>query len=118
NRGAIAECYVNLGKALSPHDRADALKQYDSAVELLEPLTAADRSNAQYRIALADALSSSAQLYARTAAQDNEPGADIQHCTKAVTLYHRSQDVWSGLNKTGKLPRERRQPIQEVSSEL
>jgi tetratricopeptide (TPR) repeat protein len=118
NRGALAECYANLGKALGPHDHADALRQYDNAVELLEPLTAADRSNAQYRIALADALSSAAQLYARTAAQDNEPGAGIQHCTKAVSLYHRSLDLWSGLNKTGKLPPERRQPMQDVSSEL
>jgi non-specific serine/threonine protein kinase/serine/threonine-protein kinase len=64
NRGALAECYMNLGKALGPDDRQDALKQYSRAVELLEHLTAADRSNARYRIALADAQSKTAQLFA------------------------------------------------------
>jgi tetratricopeptide (TPR) repeat protein len=117
NRGALAGCYTNLGKALSGSNREDALRQYDRAIELLEPLTAADPSNAQYRIALADALSNSAQLYALVAAKDNEPGAGIQHCTKAVSFYQRSQELWSGLNKAGKLPRER-QGIQEISSEL
>jgi serine/threonine protein kinase len=64
NRGALAECYMNLGRALGPGDRQDALKQYGRAVELLEHLTAADRSNTRHRIALADAQSKAAQLFA------------------------------------------------------
>jgi predicted Zn-dependent protease len=40
NRGALAECYANLG-------------EYGKAIELLERLTAADPNNAQYRIQLA-----------------------------------------------------------------
>src|SRR5262249_6786723 len=70
NRGALAECYTNLAKALGPSNSADALKQYGNAAELLESLAATDRGNAQYRIALADALSSTARLYAALAEQN------------------------------------------------
>ena len=57
NRGALAECYTNLAKALGPVDRDDALRQYDNAIKLLEPLVAADPTNAHYRVDLADARS-------------------------------------------------------------
>jgi hypothetical protein len=36
NRGALTQCYTNLGKALALHDSADALKQYSQAAELLD----------------------------------------------------------------------------------
>ena len=73
NRGALAECYTNLAKALGPSDPEDALKQYNAAIELLEHLTVADASNAQYRIALADALTNEARLYVRMAGEEGAP---------------------------------------------
>jgi len=118
NRGALAECYANLANALESSDREVALKQYGNAVELLEPLTAADRSNVQYRIVLADALSNTARLFARMAGQDEEPSTRLQHWTNARSFYHRSQAVWLELDRAGKLPPARARTIQEVSGEL
>ncbi len=122
NRGALAECYTNLAKALAPShrksDREDALKQYNDAIELLEHLTAADSTNARYRIALAEALTNSAQLYARMAAQDAEPSIRLQNWTKARSLYQRSQELWLELGRAGKLPPARAEAVREVSTEL
>jgi tetratricopeptide (TPR) repeat protein len=116
NRGALAECYANLAKALGSRDREDALKQYSNAVELLEPLTAADRSNAQYRIALADALLNTARLYAHNA--PGESSLSLQYWTKARSFYQRSQELWLELDKAGKVPAAKSHTIQEVSGEL
>jgi tetratricopeptide (TPR) repeat protein len=116
NRGALAECYTNLAKALGPRNSEDALQQYSSALELLEPLTTADRSNAQYRIALAEALSDAARLYVRMASADSS--VRLQYWTKARSYYQRSQELWLELNKAGKLPPSRSRSIQEVSTEL
>jgi non-specific serine/threonine protein kinase/serine/threonine-protein kinase len=118
NRGALAECYANLAKALEPSDREDALKQDSNAIELLEPLTAAHVANAQNRIALADALSNAAQLYARIAGEDGDPATRLQDWTKAKSLYERSQELWLELDRTGKLPAPRARMIQEVSNGL
>jgi len=118
NRSALAECYANLAKALSPIDREDALKQYSDAVDLLENLAVADSSNAQPRIALADALANEARLYARAAGQADEPSTRVQNWTKARSLYQRSQKLWLELGKAGKLPPARGEAIREVSSEL
>ncbi len=118
NRGALAECYTNLAKALGPSDREDALKQYGNAVELLEHLTAVDRSNAQYRIALADALSNTARLYVRMAGQDGEPSTRLQYWTNARSFYQRSQELWLELGRAGKLLPARGRAIREVSGEL
>ena len=104
NRGALARCYANLGNALARRNREDALEQYDDAVELLEPLTAADPSNAQYQIILADALFSAARLYAQMGEQDEEPTVRIRNWTQARSLYQRSQNLWVELERTGKVP--------------
>jgi len=117
NRGALAECYANLANALGPVDRQNALKQYGSAVELLETLTA-DRSNAPYRIALADALSSSARLYMQMAGQGSKSSTHMQYWTKAKSLYQRSRELWIGLGRDGRVPAEHQQAIREVNSEL
>ena len=118
NRGALAECYANLAKALESSDREAALKQYSNSVELLEPLTAADRSNVQYRIVLADALSNTARLYSRMAEQNGEPSMRLQSWTNARSFYQRSQAVWLELDTAGKLPAERVRAIREVSGEI
>lgn len=116
NRGALAECYANLAKALGPSDREEAFKQYNNAVELLAPLTTADRSNAQYRIDLADALSNTAQLYVRMTS--GEPSTRLQYLMKARSFYEHSQELWQELGRAGKVPSARSHAIQEVSSEL
>jgi non-specific serine/threonine protein kinase/serine/threonine-protein kinase len=116
NRGALAECYTNLAKALAPSDREDALKQYSMAIELLEPLTTTDRSNAQDRITLADTLSNAAELYVRMAS--TEPSARLQYWMKAKSFYQRSQELWLELEKAGKLPPARSHAVQEVNDEL
>jgi eukaryotic-like serine/threonine-protein kinase len=116
NRGALAECYTNLAKALEPGDRENALKQYNNALELLEQLTVVDRSNAQYRINLADALSNAAHLYVHMAS--GEPSTRVQYWTKARSFYQRSQELWQELDKAGKVPAARNRAIQEVSGEL
>jgi hypothetical protein len=118
NRGSLAECHANLARALETSDRADALKEYNSAVELLEPLTATDRSNAKDRIALADALSNAARLYERMAGQTGESAKRVQYWTDARSFYQRSQGLWMELEKTGKLPPARSHAIQEVTNEL
>jgi eukaryotic-like serine/threonine-protein kinase len=118
NRGALAECYMNLAKALGPGEREDALKQYNDAVELLEHLTAVDASNPRYRIALADSLTSTARLYVGMAGEDGEPATRLRNWTRARSLYQRSQEVWLELGRTGKLPPARGGAIQEVSGEL
>src|SRR5690242_20988652 len=47
NRGALAECYANLAKALGPSDHNDALKQYSNAIELLERLTRSEEHTSE-----------------------------------------------------------------------
>jgi len=118
NRGALAECYTDLAKALGPSDREDALKQYTTSIELLEHLTADDRGNAQYRIALADALSNAGRLYVRIAQQDGEPSARVRDWTRARSFYQRSQELLLELGRSGRLPPVRGREIQEVRSEL
>jgi eukaryotic-like serine/threonine-protein kinase len=116
NRGALAECYSNLAKALRPIEREDALKQYSRAIELLEQLTAADHSNARYRIDLADALSNTGRLYERMTF--GQPLMQYEYWTKAKWFLQRSQELWVGLDKAGKIPPARSHVIQEVSREL
>ena len=118
NRGALAECYANLAKALEPSNREEALKQDSNAIELLDRLTAADVANAQNRIALADVLSNSAQLYVRIAGQDGDPATRLQDWTKAKSLYQRSQQTWLELDQSGKLPVPRARMIRDVNNEL
>ena len=117
NHGALAECYTNLAKALARREGNDALKQYNSAIELLEPLTANDRDNAQYRIALADALTNEAELYTQMAGQ-GEPATRLQNWTKARSFYQQSQQLWMELEKAGKLPPAHSHAVRDVSSEL
>ena len=118
NRSALAECYIHLAKALVPSDLNDALKQYGNAVELLDRLAAADRSNTLRRVALADALSNTARLYVRMVGDDEDSSARLQHWAKAKALYQRSQDLWMELRNASKLPPGRARAIQEVSVEL
>ena len=118
NLGALAECHASLAKALEHSDLQDALKEYNSAINLLEPLTTADRSNAQYRIALADALSSVARVQVRIAAVDRDPSASIQGLTTAMSLFQRSQQLWSELRVDGKLPPRRGRVIEQIKAEL
>ena len=119
NRGALAHCYTNLGKALATRDRADALKQYSQAVELLDHLTVIDRTNAQYRIDLADALANAARLYIRMASTDDaEPSLRLQQWTKARSFYQRSQNLWLELDRNSKLPAAGRQSLRDVTREL
>ncbi len=116
NRGLLAECYTNLARVLGASDREDALKQYGNAVELLERLSDANRSNARYRIALADALLNTARLYVRMAS--GGPATNLQYWTKARLFYQRSQELWLELDKAGKLPAAQGRAIREVSGEL
>jgi tetratricopeptide (TPR) repeat protein len=119
NRGALAECYTNLGKALAPSDTMDALKQYTKAIELLEPLTITDRTNAQYRIGLADALTNTARLYARLASTHNEElSLRLQQWTKARSFYQRSESLWLELDRSGKLPLTNRRELRDITREL
>jgi len=118
NRGSLAACYASLAKALGQHDRADALKQYGDAIELLEHLTTADRSNVQYRVALADDLSDAARLYVQIARQDVQTSSRLQDWTKAKSFYQRGQELWLELDRAGKLPPSRKQAVQEVGGEL
>jgi len=118
NRGALAKCYTNLAVALGQSDRGDTLKQYGNAIELLEHLTAVDRSNPQYRIALADALTHTARLYVDIAGEEGKPSARLQDWTKAKSLYQRSEELWVELYSAGKVPHGRNGAMQEVSSEL
>lgn len=119
NRGALALCYTNLGKALAPGESADALKQYSRAVELLDHLTVTDKTNAQYRIDLADALANAARLYARMASTGHEePSLRLQQWTKARSFYERSQNLWLELDRNGKLPTAGRQSLREIAREL
>ncbi len=116
NRGALAECYTNLAKALESGEREGALKQYSNAIELLDRLITADRSNAQYRINLADALANTARLYVRMASGD--PSTRLQYWTKAKSLYQHSQELWLELDRAGKVPPTRISAIHEVNIEL
>jgi non-specific serine/threonine protein kinase/serine/threonine-protein kinase len=118
NRRALAECHRNLAKALEPREREDALEQYRDAIVLLENLAVADSSNAQPRIALADALAGEARLYARMAGQAGDSSTRLRDWTKARALYHRSHEVWVELGKAGKLPAARGETIRELNSEL
>jgi eukaryotic-like serine/threonine-protein kinase len=118
NRAGLAECYANLAKALEPSNREDALKLDSNAIEVLEHLTVADVTDTKNRIALADALSNTAQLYVRIAGQDGAPAMRLQDCMKAKSLYKRSQELWMELDGTGKLPAPRARMVREVSNEL
>ncbi|HLJ47374.1 MAG TPA: protein kinase [Bryobacteraceae bacterium] len=62
--GALAESYSNLGNALASSDPAEALKYDVKAVQLLEPLTAGDTENAEYRTWLATARTNGARVSA------------------------------------------------------
>ena len=117
NRGALAECYANLGKALAASDRAGALAQYTNAIELLEPLSAAEVNNANYRIRLADALKNAARLDVLMAsASGRNDSIRLEQWSKAQALYQRSQDLWQDLDRAGK-PVDR-QGMQDVAREL
>ncbi len=118
NRRALAECYMDLGKGLEVSDREDALRQYGNAVEVLDGLSASDRSNARYRIQLAEALRAAGRLCVRMAMGASEPSTRIQHWTNARSLYQRSGELWEELDRSGKLPPARRQVITEISAEL
>jgi tetratricopeptide (TPR) repeat protein len=118
NRGSLAECYTNLGKALAPNDVPDALRQYGKAVELLEPLTLADGANAQYRIALAETLATTAGLYARTASGEEAGSRRLQQWTKARAFYERSRNLWLELDRSGKLPAAGSRSLSEITREL
>jgi tetratricopeptide (TPR) repeat protein len=106
-QGAVAESYTNLGNALGLSNVAEALEYYDKAIELLDPLTVADVSNAQYRIHLATALTNAARLHARVGAT-----------TIARSYYQRSQRLWLELDRGGKLTGPDRQLSRQVTSEL
>jgi tetratricopeptide (TPR) repeat protein len=116
NRMSLAQAYLNFAKALSPGDYESVLKQYSNAIEVLDQLTAANRSNASYRIALAGALTDAARVYAHAA--DAEPSTRLVYWTKASSLYHRSQELWTELDKAGKLSPARWQAVQEMSIEM
>ena len=118
NRGALAECYTNLAKALAPTDREDALRQYANAIELLDRLTSADRGNARYRIALADALSSAGLLHVSVAMQGGDPSTRLAECSQAKSYHERSRQLWLELDRTGKVPSGRGSAIRELGNEL
>jgi tetratricopeptide (TPR) repeat protein len=119
NRGALAECYTNLGKAVAPDHRPEVLEDYSKAIELLESLAATDVNNAQYRIRLADAMTNEARLYARMASETNEAlSIKLEQWHKARYLYQRSWELWSELEREGKLPTGDRQWPREVAREL
>jgi eukaryotic-like serine/threonine-protein kinase len=119
NRGALAECYTNLGKALRLSDPADALQQYRNAVELLNHLAASNVNDAQNRTRLADALADSARLHTRIASQ---PGATdsvrLQQWATARDLYQRSFDIWTELDREGRLAAADRQAPRQLAREL
>jgi eukaryotic-like serine/threonine-protein kinase len=116
NRGALAECYSNLAQALGPSDREDARTQFDNAIQQLERIASADRSNTRYRIALAEALSNTARFYARAASA--EPSNSLQCWTKAKSFYEHSQELWLELDNAGKLSPTRRRVIPALNEEL
>jgi len=118
NRGSLAECYTNLAKALGPDNPGDALKQYNKAIELLDPLTAADRSNVTVRIALADALSNAARLHVQMAGRDEEPSTRLEDWNRAKSFYERSLGLWLELERTGKLPPDGNVAMNNVRNEL
>ena len=93
NRGALAECYTNLGKAVAPRNREEALQHYSKAIDLLERLTIADVNNAKDRIRLADALANAARLYARMASTNNEVLSVRLHPSRTSSLSVRRRPV-------------------------
>ena len=103
NNSALAQCYANLAKALVTIDRDDALKQYNSAIELLERLGGNDRSNSQNRINLADALSNMGRLYMQMGEPDGDRPTRVRYLTRAKSSFQRSQQLWLELGRTGKL---------------
>jgi hypothetical protein len=119
NRGALAECHTNLGKALAPVDSAGALRQYDSAIALLEGLNAADVNDAQNRKRLADALASKARLYAMVAFRSRGPLSECrEQWDKARSTYQRSHELWMALDRERKLEGADRQFAAQVAREL
>jgi eukaryotic-like serine/threonine-protein kinase len=117
NRGALAECYANLGKALEPGGAEDALQQYSKAVDLLEELTATDKSNRQHRIVLEDALASAARLYTRMAVT-KDANVSLERWTNARSLYERAQALSLELEREGGLAAGERRSIREIAREL
>jgi len=119
NRGALAECHMNLGKALAEVDLGDALEQYGKAVLLLEQLSASDANNAQVRIRLADTLRCAARLRVRMAsANGGESSLRLQQVSQARSLYARSRDLWQDLERAGKLAGADRRAPSDVTREL
>ncbi len=55
NQIALAESYTNLAKALGPANRDEAFEESSISLEILERLPPADRNNARFRVALANA---------------------------------------------------------------
>ncbi|HKW98816.1 MAG TPA: protein kinase [Bryobacteraceae bacterium] len=119
NRGALAECHTNLAKALAARDSMDALTEYGKAIALLDPLSATDHANAQYRIHLADALTNAARLYARMASANNTAlSLRLEQASKAQTFYQRSRQLWLELERGGRLPAPERRRPRDVEREL
>ena len=119
NRVALAECYTNLGKAVATGNPADALEPYNRAIELLDSVIATGVNNAQYRIRLADALTSAARLYVRIASASNETyPIRLQQWNHAQSLYQRSHGLWQDLNRSGRLGVADRRGPTEAAQEL
>lgn len=118
NRRALAESYSSLASALARTQRDEAVKEYNNAFALLEALSGVDQNNTQYRIAMADILSNTARLYVRLARQTSGAPRRQQAWTKAKLLYQRSDELWLGLDRIGKIPPNRSGAIREVSDEL
>lgn len=119
NRGALAECYANLGRALTVGDPADALRQYNKAVELLNQLMAAGVNDGQNRMRLADVLANSARLRVRLASQTSSTDSiRLQEYAAARSLYQRSYGIWMELDREGRLAAADRQLPRQLVREL
>ena len=118
NRAALAQGYANLGKALEPVDREDALQQYGKAIELLDSVVAADLGNAQNRIDLADALSNAARLYSHMDGRATGRSPRLADWKRARSFYQRSRELWVELDKSARIPTARAKVIEELSGEL
>ena len=116
NQLALARGYLNLAKALSPNDYESVLRQYRSAIEVLELLTAANRNNANFRMTLAGTLTGAARIYVHAAGGESSPR--LAYWTKASSLYHRSQELWTELDKAGKLSPAQQQEARELNVEM
>jgi tetratricopeptide (TPR) repeat protein len=119
NRGALAECYTNLGKALVRVDAAEALRQYDAAIALLDGLIVRDPNDAQNRKRLADALAGEARLYTRIASErSSSVSKRREEWERARSTYRRSHELWIALEREKKLEGADRQLPGQVGREL